>query len=80
MGASLIACSFFYEVIAMIKNKKRYCDKCGKELQLIDFTQPDINPHDILCLGFKTKTGRTINKTYDLCSTCMDQIDAVLGK
>lgn len=63
----------------MTKKKKRYCDKCGAELQLIDFSQQDINPHDIVSLGFKTKTGQTMNKTYDFCKECMDEVDVVLN-
>lgn len=64
----------------MIKNKVRYCDRCKTEMPaLIDFSDQDINPHDILGLGFKTKTGKTINKTYDLCSDCMGLIDELLS-
>lgn len=63
----------------MTKNKKRYCDGCNKEMpKLLDFSDPEINPHDLLALGFKTKTGKTINKTYDLCSNCMDLVDELL--
>lgn len=60
--------------------KKRVCDRCGKEMpDLIDLTNPDVNPHDILCLGFKTKTGRTMNESYNLCQDCMDKVDELLS-
>ena len=63
-----------------VKGKKRYCDVCKQEMPMyIDFTQQDINPHDLLTLGFKTKSGRTMNKNYDVCRTCMDQIDVILS-
>ena len=62
-----------------VKGKKRTCDVCKQEMPMyIDFTDPDINPHDLISLGFKTKSGRTMNKNYDVCSSCMDQIDVIL--
>lgn len=63
----------------MTKNKKRYCDRCKAEMPLVlDLSQVNINPHDILSLGFKTKTGRTLNKNYDLCQNCMNLVDELL--
>jgi hypothetical protein len=63
----------------MTKKGIRYCDKCGVKLELIDFTQQDINPHDIVTLGYKTKTGRVLNKNYDLCKEHMDVLDEYLN-
>lgn len=63
-----------------VKGKKRTCDVCNNEMPMyIDFNDPNINHHDLLTLGFKTKSGRTLNKNYDVCSSCMDQIDVVLS-
>jgi hypothetical protein len=65
----------------MIKNKVRYCDRCKKEMpSVLDLSQVGINPHDILSLGFKTKTGRTLNKNYDLCQDCMTAVEEVLNE
>lgn len=64
----------------MIKNKKRYCDRCKNEMpMLIDFSQQDINPHDIISQGRKTKSGKAFDKNYDLCKGCMDLLDEFLS-
>lgn len=64
----------------MVKNKKRYCDRCKNEMpMLIDFDNPKLNPHDVLSLGYKTRSGKTMNKNYDICSDCMDIIDELLS-
>lgn len=64
----------------MIKSKKRYCDICKEEMPMyIDFNNPNSNPHDIISVGFKTKSGRTMNKNYDVCSNCMGLIDELLS-
>lgn len=65
----------------MIKKNKRYCDRCKKPIPMVkDLTQTDINPHDILSLGFRSKTGRVLNKNYDLCDDCMDKVEEVLNE
>ena len=62
-----------------VKGKKRTCDVCKQEMPMyIDFDDPVLNHHDLISLGFKTKSGRTMNKNYDVCSSCMDQIDVIL--
>ena len=62
-----------------VKKNKRYCDVCKQEMPMyIDFSAPDLNHHDLISLGFKTKSGKTMNKSYDVCSSCMDQVDVVL--
>ena len=64
----------------MVKGKKRTCDICKNEMPMyINFEDPDANPHDLISLGYKTKSGRTINKNYDVCSSCMSQIDELLS-
>lgn len=63
----------------MIKKNIRYCDRCKKEIPtVLDLTQKDIIPRDILSLGYKTKTGRTIKDSYDVCQDCMSLIYELL--
>lgn len=63
-----------------VKGKKRTCDICKAQMPMyIDFEDPDVNPHDLLSLGFKNKSGRIMNKNYDVCSSCMSKIDVVLS-
>lgn len=63
----------------MIKNKKRSCDICGGDMpMLIDFDDPEIIPFDIIALGHKTKSGKVINKYYDACQDCMENINELL--
>ena len=65
----------------MKKNGKRYCDHCGEQMPAtIDFSQQDINPHDMISLGRKTKSGQVMDKNYDLCKTCMDELDVFLHR
>lgn len=59
------------------KNGKRYCDVCKKEMPKL--RAEDSNPHDLLALGWKTKTGSTMGKNKDVCSSCMDLIDELLS-
>ena len=63
-----------------VKGKTRKCDVCKQVMPMyIDFSDPDVNPHDLISLGFKTKSGRTMNKNYDVCSSCMDKVDVILS-
>jgi hypothetical protein len=61
----------------MIKNKKRYCDRCRAEMPMI--APDDNNPHDIIKLGWKTRTGSVMNVTKDICTDCMDLVDELLS-
>lgn len=37
------------------------------------------NPHDVLSLGWKTKTGTVMGTRKDMCSDCMDKLDEFLS-
>lgn len=64
----------------MTKNKKRYCDICKEPMPMtIDFSAPDAPTHDIISLGYKTKSGKVMNKNYDVCASCMAQVDELLS-
>ena len=64
----------------MVKGKKRTCDICKTEMPMqIDFTQLDAPSHDILSLGYKTKSGKAMNKNYDVCASCMDKVNELLS-
>ena len=60
----------------MIKGKKRYCDRCKTEMPMI---HPEgNNDHDIVGLGWKTKSGSIMDVKKDLCTDCMDMLDEFL--
>lgn len=75
--------SFFgghFKESAMIKGKKRTCDICKSEMPMtIDFSDPAAPTHDIVSLGYKTKSGKAMNKNYDVCAVCMEKVDELLS-
>ena len=60
----------------MTKNGKRYCDRCKKEMPKL--RSEGSNVHDVLSLGWKTKTGTVMGTRKDICSDCMDILDEFL--
>lgn len=60
----------------MTKNGKRYCDRCKKEMPKL--RAEGSNVHDVLSLGWKTKTGTVMGTRKDICSDCMDLLDEFL--
>lgn len=59
------------------KGGKRYCDRCKKHMPKL--REEESNPHDLLALGWKTKTGSVMGKSKDICSDCMDLLDEFLS-
>ena len=62
---------------AMTKSGKRYCDRCKKPMPKI--REEGSNVHDLLSLGWKTKTGTVMGTRKDICSECMDELDEFLS-
>lgn len=61
----------------MTKSGKRYCDRCKKQMPKL--REEGSNIHDVLSLGWKTKTGTVMSARKDICSDCMDLIDELLS-
>ena len=75
----MIGCFFavlFLKGEAMTKNGKRYCDRCKKEMPKLRVEGSNV--HDVLSLGWKTKTGTVMGTRKDICSDCMDLLDEFL--
>lgn len=60
----------------MQKNGKRYCDRCKEPMPML--REENSNIHDIISLGWKTKTGTVMHKRKDICTSCMDLLDEFL--
>ena len=75
--AWLLFCCTKRKEKAMTKSGKRYCDRCKK--QMPKFREEGSNIHDVLSLGWKTKSGTVMSARKDICSDCMDIIDELLS-
>ena len=64
----------------MVKKKIRYCDVCGNEMPtLLDFDDPTIIPYDIVSLGYKTKSGKLMRESFDVCQDCIEVVNELLS-
>ncbi len=61
----------------MTKSGKRYCDRCKNQMPKL--REEGSNIHDVLSLGWKTKSGTVMSARKDICSDCMDLIDELLS-
>lgn len=52
-----------------MKETKIKCDRCGAEIESATFEQ---NIHNLIMLGWRTKSGTVTNERYDICTDCAD--------
>lgn len=62
----------------MVKRGNRNCDRCKSSMNLREKKSFKAEVFNLVSLGWKNEKGSVLCKNYDLCPSCMKELDEFL--